>query len=440
MTSIDARDVPADPTSHERLAERGLDYRVVDPDGADFLPFFRALSRGFLDAEPTPEKEEAAAPAFIERRTRAIGVFPSGAAAGALPVGTVDSWVTPLSLPAAAGATGALPEIDMWAISGVTVAATHRRRGIARAMLEGELRAAAGAGLAIAGLTVTESTIYGRYGFGMAVPVESVTVDTRRAGWIGPPADVAFEYVDRARLAEVLAQLHERVRTRRAGNVGGFPLRWRTIAGIAAGSKNGDATRGVVARDADGEIRGALAFRLDEGSHHAHHILAIGHLVAETDEVRAALWRFALEHDLVGTVTAELQPVDDALPWLVADARAVERKAFDHGWLRVLDVPRVLEARGYAADARVTVRVHDELGFADGTWAVAIVDGAATVTPASGEPDIDLGVSELSSVCVGGVPLRALAAAGRVAGDPAAIAALDVALRAGRAPHLSIWY
>ena len=59
----------------------------------------------------------------------------------------------------------------MWAISMVTVAATHRRRGIARGLLEGELRAAASAGVPMAGLTVTEATIYGRYGFGPAVPV-----------------------------------------------------------------------------------------------------------------------------------------------------------------------------------------------------------------------------------------------------------------------------
>jgi len=440
MTSIDARDVPADRTSYDRLAERGLDYRVVAPGGDDFLPFYRALSRGFLDAEPTAEKEEGAARTFTERRTRAIGVFPAGAAVDAMPVGTVDSWVTPLTLPGRAGTVGPLPEIEMWAISGVTVAATHRRRGIARAMLEGELRAAAGAGLAIAGLTVTESTIYGRYGFGMAVPVENITVETKRAGWTGPAADVALEYVERERLAEVLGELHGRVRTQRPGNVDGFPFRWQTIAGTAPGSKNGDATRGIVARDRAGETRGALAFRLEEGSHHAHHTLAIGHLVAESDEVRAALWRFALEHDLVGTVTADLQPVDDALPWLVVDPRAVERKAFDHGWLRILDLPRVLQARGYAADARVTLRVRDDLGFADGTWSIHIAGGAASVRRVEEDADLELGVSELSSVCVGGVALRSLAAAGRVTGDGAAIAAFDAALRADRAPHLSIWY
>lgn len=440
MTSIDARDVPADVTSQERLAERGLDYRVVPTDGADFLPLYRAISRGFLDGEPGEERERKAAGTFAERGARLIGVFERDAAPGAMPVGTVSSWAARLTLPGPAGAEAPLPEIAMWAISAVTVAATHRRRGIARAMLEGELRAAAAAGVAIAGLTVTESTIYGRYGFGMAVPVERLTVETRRAGWIGPASDVRLEFVERPRLAELLGELHERVRRQRAGNVTGFPLRWARAAGTAPGAENGAKGRGVVARDAAGEIRGALAFTIAEGEHHTTHTLAIEHLVAETPEVRAALWRFAIEYDLVGTVTADLQPVDDSPPWLVADPRAVSRTVFDHGWLRVLDVPRVLAARGYAADADVVVRVRDELGIADGAWRVAIAGGAAAVTPASGEADIELGVSELSSVIVGGVPLRALAAAGRVTGDAGAVAALDVALRADRAPHLSIWY
>ncbi|OCG74207.1 GNAT family N-acetyltransferase [Microbacterium sediminis] len=438
MTSIDARDVPADPISRERLAERGLDYRVVAADGDDFLPFYRAIRRGFLDAEPTAEQEENAARTIAERRM--IGVFGPAAEPGAMPVATIDSWVTPLTLPGAAGRPGALPELEMWAISGVTVASTHRRRGIARALLEGELRAASAAGLAIAGLTVTESTIYGRYGFGMAVPVENIAIETKRAGWIGPATDVTLAYVERPRLVEVLGELHERVRTQRPGNVGGFPFRWETIAGTAPGSTDGAKTRGVIARDAAGEIRGALVFVLSEGAHHAHHVLDVRHLVAETPDARAALWRFAIEHDLVGTVKADLQPVDDALPWLVTDPRAVERTVFDHGWLRVLDVPRVLRARGYAADADATVTVRDDLGIADGTWRVAITGGAAAVTPDEGAADVELGVSELSSVVVGGVSLGSLAAAGRVTGDAAAIAALDAALRSGPAPHLSIWY
>ena len=52
----------------------------------------------------------------------------------------MNSWVTPMTVQGGA-------HVPMWAISAVTVAATHRRRGIARNLLEGELRAAAQPGL-----------------------------------------------------------------------------------------------------------------------------------------------------------------------------------------------------------------------------------------------------------------------------------------------------
>ena len=74
------------------------------------------------------------------------------------PVATIASWIGELTVPGGRG-------IPSCAISAVTVAPTHRRRGIARAMLEGELGAALDAGAPIAMLTVSESTLYGRYGF-----------------------------------------------------------------------------------------------------------------------------------------------------------------------------------------------------------------------------------------------------------------------------------
>lgn len=427
----DARNVPIDEISRKRLAERGLDYRTVPTDGDGFAPFQQASARGFLEGEATAELIEAMRRWWDERRTRSIAVYDAGSTETTTPAATVASWVTPLTVPGG--------ELDMWAISDVTVAGTHRRRGIARAMLEGELRAAADAGLAIAGLTVSEATIYGRYGFGPAIPVAGVRVDTRRAGWIGGAPALRPEYVERADLADALAEVHERSRAERVGDIAGFSSRWERIAGIGPGQPDGTKTRGIVVRDETGAIRGAMAFTLTpDETDFTKHTLAIGHLVGDGADARAALWRFALQHDLVSTVTAQLQPVDDALPWLVADQRAVIRTVHDHGWLRILDLPAAFGARTYAADADVTIRVRDPLGFADGTW--RLHTGRAIAEPSAADPDIELGVAELATVFLGGAPLAALADAGRASGDAAAIRALDAALRPARAPHLSIWY
>ncbi|NHI17920.1 GNAT family N-acetyltransferase [Microbacterium excoecariae] len=430
MTALDARTVPADPTSRDALAARGLDYRVVEAD--DLADHLRAEHRGFLGDEPT--EAEVADDLRTHAERRVIGVY-DAASPQPYPVATECAWVTPLSVPGG--------EIDMWAISGVTVAATHRRRGIARGMLEGDLRAAKDAGLAIAGLTATEATIYGRYGFAPAAPVAHVSVDARRAGWGTTDPAASLEFVERAELARDLSELHERTRTARAGDVGAWPRRWEQKAGLTPDVDKPRQVRGVRALDATGALVGALAFRVVETAEYHNHTLRIEHLVAATPDAHAALWRFALSYDLVGTVEAPLQPVDDALGWLVRDRRAITRRVHDHGWLRILDVPRALAARELVGAFGVRLAVTDPLGLADGAWTVARLgaEGARIEPLAEGQTaEVTLDVGALSAAYLGGVRLETLQAAGHVTGDPAKIRALSDALSARRAPHLSIWY
>ncbi|PCE14904.1 hypothetical protein AUC47_01800 [Microbacterium sp. SZ1] len=435
MTIIDARDIPADSASAGRLSARGLDYRVIDvSDAAAAEAFQRAVSRGFLGPESTAEALAFGRPTFESRRN--TGVYDSAVPDGR-PVATIDSWVTPMTLPGGG-------ELPMWAISGVTVSATHRRRGIARALLEGELRAAAAAGVPLAGLTVSEATIYGRYGFGSAVPVMRYRVDARRAGWAAPAAPGRLEYIDRDALADELGAVHERARTGRPGQIPGWSARWGGMAGLSPSDSDRDRVRGVRYRDGSGEVRGAMAYTLaEEGSGTAwRHTLSVRLLVAETAEATAELWRFALEHDLVDGVEAELRPVDDPLPWLVHDQRGVTQTLHDHGWLRILDVAACLTARRYAAPLDLVLGVRDVLGFADGEWRLRIgADGAAQVEPAStGAPDVELDVSALSSLYAGGVRASALHGAGRIEADADAVAAIDRSFMSTPAPGLDIWY
>jgi predicted acetyltransferase len=433
VTSIHARTVPADPQSADRLRDGGFDYRVVEMADADASAgFARATARGFLGSEPTEAEIIEHRAVWTERRN--IGVYPQGADAGEPPVGTVNSWVAEMTVP---GGT-----VPMWAISEVTVAATHRRRGIARGLLEGELRAAASAGLPMAGLTVTEATIYGRYGFGPAVPVARVGIDTRTAGWTAAQAPGRLEYVDKARLAIDLGAVHDRARHARAGQIPGWDRRWLGLAGIAAdGAKVDAAVRGVRYLDAEGELRGAIAYSMTEHPNSYRNTMSIRLLAAETDEAQRALWGFAVNHDLVDRVEARLRPVDDPIVHLVADQRAVEVSLHDHGWLRLLDVPAALLARRFSAPADIVLRVTDAYGFADGTWRVQIdASGVAAVESTAARATVTLAVADLSAAYAGGVPLSRLAAAGRVQGDTDAIASLSRAFHTDPAPFLGIWY
>ncbi|GAA3926772.1 GNAT family N-acetyltransferase [Microbacterium soli] len=430
MSAAEDRTVPVDPESFRRLAERGLTYRLIDTSSdADVEGFLRADARGFL--EPDPSVEAVAQRREMIRERRSIGVFDD--AADGWPIGTVSSWVAPLTVPGG--------EVPLWAISAVTVAGTHRRRGIARALLEGELRTAASGGVPVAGLTVSEATIYGRYGFGSAVPVARFTVDTRRAGWAGPTPRARVVYADRRTVADDLSALQEQSRPVRSGQIPGWPQRWVQLAGLQDGDGDGAAVRGVRCIDADGTVCGAMTYTLVEVPGTFRFEMRIRVLVSTTDDALRALWRFVVQHDLVDRAVVDLRPVDDPLPWLVVDQRAVTVEVHDHGWLRILDVRAALQARRFRAPLDAVLRVRDPLGFAEGTWRVQVGDdGRATVTATDAEPQAVLAVSALSAVYAGGESLSRLAAAGLIDGDEVTIAALGHAFSTDPAPLLGIWY
>jgi predicted acetyltransferase len=433
MADVDYRSLPLDPTSADELRAHGLEYALVPHDGEPFDAFLHAVSRGFLDAAPTPEQVEDSRSALRDRRL--TGVFDAGGRHPEVPVGTVDSWITELT-------TEPGRTVPMWAISAVTVAPTHRRRGIARAMLTGELRTAAAAGMALAGLTVSEATIYGRWGFGPAIYTSDVTVDAHRARWIGPALDGSLDFVPQDELPERLRALHERSRLRRPGEVAGWPGLWRRMAGLRPGEDDARKVRAVASLDAEGRDRGILVYSLTQkGDDYAGHELAVRTLFTADDTAHAALWRFALEHDLVGTVTAGLQPANAPTRWMLSDQRAMRETVVDHHWLRVLDVPAALTSRTYAAPLNLALRVEDSLGFADGAWRVRIDGtGRLSATPTSEHPDVTLDVAALGSILLGGVSPKTLAAAGAIRGDAPIVADLERAFAPAAGPVLSIWY
>ncbi|HWM15374.1 MAG TPA: GNAT family N-acetyltransferase [Microbacterium sp.] len=434
MPSLDWKTLPADRASADAVAASGLEFRVVDAsDPAVFDAFYQAVTRGFLGAEANEEQRSGARESLAFRRF--TGVYDPGALNVAQPVGTVDSWVTELTLPGGRG-------IPMWAISGVTVAPTHRRKGIARAMLEGELRTAAAAGVAIAGLTVSEATIYGRFGFSPATFGANWSIETKRAIWVGPRPEGRLDFVSRDQLPAVLAEVHGRVRASRPGEIEAWPGLWRRMSGTAAGQEGGAKVRGVRYADTAGVTRGVAVYRLsEEGADFTKHDLELLYLVSESDDAYAALWRFVLEHDLVSAVKAELRSVDEPLRWMIADQRGARVETTEHGWLRILDVPAVLRARTYAAARSFTLRVTDPLGFADGIWRLEVDDaGDATVTAAAEPADITLSVGALSSVLLGGVRVTTLSRAGLVAAEPAMLAGFEATFASAAVPYLSLWY
>ncbi|PJJ72288.1 putative acetyltransferase [Diaminobutyricimonas aerilata] len=431
--------LPADPTSRERLAAFGLRYEVVASSDRDaYTGWFRADARGFHDAEPAAEVLAQELEGLAFRRT--VGIFDDTIVDRGAPVATVSSWPMQLTVPGRR-------DVTAWAISSVTVSATHRRRGIARNMLEGELRTARELGIPLAMLTVSEATIYGRYGFGPANRQSPYEVDTKRVRWTGPVPEGRVHYVNRDDFVENGPAVAERQRLDVPGEVERWPMWWRRRAGLI--EPDSEQSRRIrVARydDASGTPQGFAVFHLADMDGFRGTVV-VDHLLSATRDAEAALWRFLLEQDLVVKATADLRSPADPLPWYVDDVRGVRKTdERDHLWLRVLDPVASLEARTYAAAGRVALRVADALGFADGTVLLETDDrGAASASrvaePPTGVPTLDVPIASLGSLLLGGVTAETLLRVGRVQeATPGAAVATDAVFRSPVVPFTSIWF
>lgn len=426
-------DLPIDETSRARLADQHLTLRVVDTaDAADHLAWSDAVTRGFLGPSAPAEQTEARR-AHVQD-DRLLGLYDASSALPDEPVATTHCWPAELTLPGRRTLTA-------WAISGVTVAQTHRRRGIARALIEAELRTASALGLPLAMLTVSESTIYGRFGFSPAALARDLTISTRRVRWTGPAATGSVHYVTPDQLREEGHAIVERVRDTRPGEVSysGTGHLWLRQIGLGIADDNAKNLRLVRHDDVDGVAQGFAVLQLvEDEADFSHHTLKLHTLVAATDEAYVALWRFVLEMDLVSTVTAHLRPVDEPLRWMIDDFRAIHVDEVDHLWVRVLDVPACLSARTYGSPDTLVLSVDDPLGFATGTFALEVdADGRATVTASDAQPEATVTVNALGSLLLGGVPARTLQAAGHLTGD---VERLDRLFRSPVEPFLSTWF
>ncbi|MCD7101824.1 GNAT family N-acetyltransferase [Pseudoclavibacter sp. 13-3] len=461
------------PNAQRRLDVSRLQGRVVDQsDEVAIDGWLGAMERGFLDALPPTLRMRRELRSTLVG-SRVVGVY-DGAADGfgdrieqgdaapvaettdeeaahraipASPAGTAQGWPTDLTLVGGAS-------VDAWAISAVTVAGTHRRRGIARAMIADQLDAAVASGASAAVLTATEGGIYGRFGFGPATRSTTLRFDPRLASWRDDAGgEVTVRLVAPQTLRAEAPQVFDRARA--AGDIGRRDVWWQQALRVFSLRlfNHGDSGTTLALRadsTASGRLEGFALYRVFGGEEHGR--LVVDEVCAATPAAEAALWRRLLSTDLVGEVTARSRPVDGLLPWLLTDPRAVSpQQTSDSLWVRVLDVCAVLSARSWPrspAGTRLRLRVGDSSGYADGDYLLRVDEqgvgsaerlAVAAATDAS-DVTLELDVADLGSLLFGYTSAGILAAAGRVQGvgedQENALALADDLLATAPAPHL----
>lgn len=319
-------------------------------------------------------------------------------------------------------------------VSLVSVRADHRRRGVLRRMMHELLDQAEERDEAVAALWASETPIYGRFGFGPAAPTVDIELrrDSAQLALDGPVGDVRLVDVEAAR--EHFPALYDQQRLTRPGSMTLSDAWWEHR--ILAESETAAAEHGPL-RCAWLPGRGYATYRVkvDWSELGPSGRVQVGELVGLDPAATAALWRFVIDSDLTATTAAIRRPVDDPLLELLVDRGRAKVSDSDALQVRLVDVPAALMARRYLADGVHVLQLHDPFRPRnDGRWALAVQDGAAQVERTELPVDLELDVTALATVALGGVRATQLHAAGSIGGDPRAAVALDRTLATDVAP------
>ena len=357
---------------------------------------------------------------------------PVGAFVGDRPVGGSAMLSLEVTVP------GAGP-VPMGSVTSTAVAPTHRRRGLLRRLMTAMLEDACERGEPLAGLSASEGSIYGRYGFSPATFHVRWEAERHQVEFTTPPDPEAMDCLALVGADEVKAEwpgLHERIRAERIGEVSAYPRRWESLTDEASGTDG--ATYYVLHRDAAGVVDGIANYRIPWSPHAADAGTAVVNACeAATPEAYGALWRLLLDLDLTKRISAPHRPVDDPLRWMLTNPRALRvTGSADNLWLRVLDLPTALRLRSYAAESRLVLEVRDELlEHNTGRWELDATYDGASVSATNAAPDITLDIGVLGSLYLGGVAPSALAAGGRIREHvDGAVRRLDLMFRQDPAP------
>lgn len=364
------------------------------------------------------------------------------APAAPLYAGVYGVFPLTLSIP---GPRHTVRQVPVGGLTWVGVHPDQRRKGVLTSMIRDHFaRVADTDWTGISALHASEPVIYGRFGYGLASRECKVTLG-RGTTLVAPGLD---EEAGRVR-TELVDAAAEGV----AGRV-----RAATLAGAAVGHgvvtlpedlyaayahehpdrlHNKEPQR-VLLASLDGEDVGSAWFRREPKWENGQPqgTVKVMHVVG-TPTARLALARRLVELDLMAKIEISGCSRDDLLQRWVGPTRGVVDGALDSLWLRLVDLPTAMAARGYSGAADLVLEVTDDfLPDQGGRWRlVADEAGSGRVERVDAVPDVTLTTQQLAGAYLGdGSLLRLLQAGTLQEHRQGAVARLDAALAMPFAP------
>jgi predicted acetyltransferase len=300
--------------------------------------------------------------------------------------------------------------VSVDSVTVVTVAATHRRRGLLTSMMRDSLQSAKERELPLSILIAAEWPIYGRFGYAPAVLNSSYVYHSRRpAAGLPAPKAGSVRQVAPAELIDVAPGIWERARRQRPGQIDRPGLWWARALNVGFQAV-GKQPHWILHEGPEGPD-GLLGWQVSRDFELTGEMGAIEVLqfVAATDEAYRELWGYLAGIDVVSEIHLDDRPIDEPIRWQLKDGRALAYKStFDFMWVRLLDVPAALAARSYAAPGRLVLDVVDtDLGeYGAGRFLLTADESGAECVPTNDAADLRINQRALAAAYLGGYRLH----------------------------------
>jgi predicted acetyltransferase len=387
----------------------------IRPISADEVEAFERTAGVSFGFDPTTDASERFRTVFEIDRLRA-------AVDGEQIVATFGALTTRIAVPG-----NMLP---VAATSVVTVLATHRRQGVLRALMTEHLAELHQNGEPLAALWSSESSIYGRFGYGPACERAIVKLDKTHAR-LREPVDIrgAMRLVEREEAQESFPAIYSSVAPHRPGLLERNADWWKyRILGDPEYMRRGATAHRRVLHVRDGIPAGYALYRTRADWERGTMEVKVIELIGVDPPAEKALWQYLFGIDLATSIDCWNLRVDDPLRWWLEQPRRLERKIEDGLWLRPVDVVVALAGRKYCAAGSLALRMRDALcPWNDGVWALEVDrQGNGHCERASVPPSLELTPETLGMVYLGGHRFATLARSGLISGSPEAIRQADV--------------
>jgi predicted acetyltransferase len=289
---------------------------------------------------------------------------------------------------------------------GLTVVSTdpgYRRKGLVRNLMTQQLHTAHKNGMPISILWASMGALYQRYGYGYATNWNEYKIDPKQIVFETPtPETGSVRRLSREDGLDIAKELYVQA-------IEGHTLsikRSNTLWKFALPAEEKKKRELAVYFDADGTPRGYLIYTVKGGAEidgGPDQLIRVVDFVWTDMASYRGLWNFLASHDLAKEIKCVFMPDDGPAESLLLEPRALHKSVADGIWLRIVDVDKTLEARGYNHDGEVTIAVKEDdiCPWNVGTWKLSVKNGDGIVEKTDGKPDIQIGVTALASLVCG---------------------------------------